>query len=505
VTLNAYRDLLTLKKVIPSLDQFRLAHRSLKLFLTLRGLWGARFGYLGGFHLTLLLTHVALSLPKNAQATHLIESFIKTYAEWDWSKDIVYPIPSCASDATSLSTYRRVLSKEPMVVLSIQRPLSNLTSHASRNSVETLSQGFQHAHSALTQGKSWFNICGVRIQEEVTTKSALNEFVNGHRHFIKLNVHFWGGNDMKGRALIGWLESRIVNVRPISMFMSYAEISPRPQLLVQVHQNVPDILVQFWPERLVDQSTIDPVARDPNGFYLFGLSALPTSDNVARSGDHMAKRNSDAQSALSSCLRTFEHGLRTNERFYNEAEAFISLVNLKQGQIPSKIVPDPFKWQDDGFDAPLDDEEDEIEGSPEPSAMAYGAGSANDWDDFRAPSSAQRKREAVAAKSKSTPHIRAGKLRTSSDVYNRLIWDSTGAVSKTDYCIGYEDRFKGIKETPLTAWKREVEDESFVSARMPHPSLETDKTFHRSLFTGWCILNDFRMDSLYGIDALKST
>lgn len=223
MTLNAYRDLLTLKKVIQFLDQFRLAHRSLKLFLTLRGLWGARFGYLGGFHLTLLLTHVALSLPKNAQATHLIESFLKTYAEWDWSKDIVYPIPSRAPDATSTSTYRRVLSKEPMVVLSIQRPLSNLTFHASRNSVETLSQGFQQAYGALTQGKSWFNICGIQVQDEVTTKSALKDFVDGHRRFIKLNVHFWGGNDMKGRALIGWLESRIVNVRPTSIFMQHAQ------------------------------------------------------------------------------------------------------------------------------------------------------------------------------------------------------------------------------------------------------------------------------------------
>lgn len=270
---------------------------------------------------------------------------------------------------------------------------------------------------------------------------------------------------------------------------------------------MPDILVRFWPERLVDQSTIDPVARDPNGFYLFGLSGLPNSDNVARSADHIAKRNSDAQSALSSCLRTFEHGLQSNERFYNEAETFISLVNLKQGQLPSQIILDPFKWQDDGFDAPSEDEEDEVGGSPEPSAMNDGAGSANDsWDDFKAPSSAQRKREAAAAKSKSTPHIRAGKLRTSSDVYNRLIWDSTGAVSKTDYCIGYEDRFKGIKETPLTAWKREVEDESFVSARMLHPNPAADKTdFQRSLFTGWCISSDFRMESSCGIDALKLT
>ncbi|KAG8805028.1 hypothetical protein FRC19_008107 [Serendipita sp. 401] len=78
------------------------------------------------------------------------------------------------------------------------------------------------------------------------------------------------------------------------------------------------------------------------------------------------------------------------------------------------------------------------------------------------PSSAQRKRAAAAAKAKSTPHIPAAKLRTSADVYNRLMWDSTGDVSKDGYVIGYEDRFKGVKEMPLTSWKREVEDESFI-------------------------------------------
>lgn len=77
--------------------------------------------------------------------------------------------------------------------------------------------------------------------------------------------------------------------------------------------------------------------------------------------------------------------------------------------------------------------------------------------------------------------------RTSSDVYNRLMWDSS--VSSNDYAIGYEDRFKGtytpsryhedfvegahlgVKEMPLGAWKREVEDEAFVSNFGQLPSI----------------------------------
>lgn len=444
VTLNAYRDLLTLRKVIPSLDQFRIAHRSLKLLLVRRGLWGARFGYLGGFHLTLLLTRIALSLPKAAKAPHLIEAFLRTYAEWDWHKDVVYPIPP---EANSNMTYKRVLSKEPMVVLSIQRPLCNLTFHASVNSVQALSRGLRYAQAAVDSAQPWSNICGLQEEGEEGEKPiALGEFTTSHRSFIKMEVHYWGGNDMKGRALIGWLESRIVN------------------LLVQLHQNVPELVVRFWPERLVDRTNIDPEARDPNGFYLFGLSASKASDSYHQQNDRPTRNASDLHSALTSCLRTFEHGLRTNERFYDDKDTFISLSHLKQSQIPSDILMDPFKWSDNGFDAPEEDEEEEdSEPSADRPAVDGEIINNNDsWDDFRASSSSQRKRAAAAAKAQSTSYIPAGKLRTSSDVYNRLMWDSTGNVPKDGYVIGYEDRFKGIKEMPLTSWKREVEDESFI-------------------------------------------
>lgn len=224
-------------------------------------------------------------------------------------------------------------------------------------------------------------------------------------------------------------------------------------------------MARFWPERLADKSTIDLDARDPNGFYLFGLSASNSFNAGNPNGDRPARRGSDIQSALLSCLRTFEHTLRSNERFYDEKETFVSINCLKQSQLPSVVFPDPFKWPDNGIDAAVEDEDEESDEPLELPLVDDGAMTPTDsWHEFKASSSSQRKRAAAAAaKSRSTPYIPAGKLRTSADVYNRLIWDSTGDVTKDGYAIGYEDRFKGIKEMPLTAWKREVEDESFVS------------------------------------------
>ncbi|CAG8697845.1 13151_t:CDS:2, partial [Acaulospora colombiana] len=205
--------------------------------------------------------------------------------------------------------------------------------------------------------------------------------------------------------------------------------------LVHMKQAAPEAITRFWPQRLVDESTLDTSSRDLQGFYLFGLGSPSSGANA---------QTADTESAILNCLRSFE---------------------LKKRELPAHLLPDPFVWSDNGVDSPDADEEEDLQRDlvlPEVADQEEQADPEESWDDFKPVSAAQRKR-AAASKSKSTPHIASGKLRTSSDVYNRLMWDTTGPVSKDGYVIGYEDRFLGVKEAPLTAWKREVEDESFVS------------------------------------------
>lgn len=204
---------------------------------------------------------------------------------------------------------------------------------------------------------------------------------------------------------------------------------------------------------------MDTSARDPNGFYLLGVSP---SINFNKDGS--TRKGSDIQTSLLNCLRTFEGDLRANSKYYDDIETFIGLSSIKQSQLPSKVIPDPFVWPDNGIDPPLDEDSDEEEDVTPLSStdVISGGGSPaeEDWSEFQPISASKRKK--AAAKSKATSHVPAGKLRTSSDVYNRLMWDPT--VSKEEYVIGYEDRFLGIREGSLASWKREVEDESFVSA-----------------------------------------
>jgi uncharacterized protein (UPF0248 family) len=253
------------------------------------------------------------------------------------------------------------------------------------------------------------------------------------------------------------------------------------KLLVQLYSTVPELNARFWPKRLVDASTVDASTRDPNGFYLLGVSP-----SVNFSKDTSTRKGSEIQASLLNCLRTFEDGLRANSKYYDDIETFIGLSTVKQSQLPSKVITDPFVWPDNGIDPPLDEDSDEDVTPPPPTIVTPGGQDSEglpieeDWREFQPISASKRKM--AAAKSKSTPHVPAGKLRTSLDVFNRLMWDPN--ISKEEYIIGYEDRFLGLKEGSLANWKREVEDESFVSAKdsttyLPSSSFILKIPFHR--------------------------
>lgn len=202
-TLNAHRDALTLQKALPSLDEFRLAHRALKLFLKLHGLIGARFGYLGGFHLAFLLARICLLLPPTASASQIVRVFFRIYARWDWEHDMVtVPIPGVRA-----MTYRRSIGREPLCILSIEKPVVNMTVNANPHSVGVLQEVLASVDRALDEGTPWKEVCAGR-----NGGPPWGQFLKDHKSFVKIDVNYWGDGCMKGRALVGWLESRFVNV-----------------------------------------------------------------------------------------------------------------------------------------------------------------------------------------------------------------------------------------------------------------------------------------------------
>ncbi|KAJ5314754.1 uncharacterized protein N7443_001638 [Penicillium atrosanguineum] len=65
-------------------------------------------------------------------------------------------------------------------------------------------------------------------------------------------------------------------------------------------------------------------------------------------------------------------------------------------------------------------------------------------------------------RSPSPPDPRAGenKLRPAGDIINRITWDSE--FKRSDYIIGFVDRFEGQLEINMNNWKKDSTDEEFI-------------------------------------------
>jgi len=195
-TLNAYRDVRYIQKAInPSrMSAFRLAHRSLRALAKQRGIFTARLGFVGSFHLSILLTRLLERLPATGvTAAGLVSLFIQHYSEFDWSREV--------AQLGAPRAYPRK-AREAMVILSPQRPSINVASIASASTAGTFSTALKTAHRLLEEGPAWSTVCG----------DGLVDFLSTHSVFAKVDVAYWGPDPPTGRGLVGHLESRIVQV-----------------------------------------------------------------------------------------------------------------------------------------------------------------------------------------------------------------------------------------------------------------------------------------------------
>lgn len=196
-TLNAFRDANALTARVPtdSRPAFHLAHRSLRHFCKMRGIFASKYGYFGSFHLSILVVRLLEQLTLPVTAAQIVETFISQYSQWDWEKDALH--------VGSPREYSRS-TREAMVILSPEKPSLNISSSASRNSVQTISLALADAERLLRDGATWDGVCG----------TGLPGFLAVYETYVKIDVSYWGPSSMAGRGLVGHLESRFVHVCP---------------------------------------------------------------------------------------------------------------------------------------------------------------------------------------------------------------------------------------------------------------------------------------------------
>ncbi|KAF2641389.1 hypothetical protein P280DRAFT_311821 [Massarina eburnea CBS 473.64] len=412
--LKPIRDLAYVKRTLPSAASFRLAYYYIKLWATERGIYSGKFGFLSGTHVTLMLVWVTKRLTHDngtVSAGDLIVSFFHHYANFDWENDMVYD----AFFHKRKPRYQRS-AREPMAILGYHAPNSNIAHTATAPGLQIIVTELKRAYERLsTPLMTWdaFFECKGSMPLAVGAK----HFLSAYEKYVKIDMQYWGRTLSKGKGLVGWVESRCIN------------------LVVDIHKALPHLSIRVWPARFAG-SEENETGTYYHGCYLIGLSR---KDVVV--GDIGNDARTQAKQSIQKVLDRFLTQVQTDDKYYDAESCWIDISLAKANDVKDMTLDDR-EWGDYVADNEPDDDDEE----------------ASDPDEL--PTQPSRKLTTrTSTPSTSTP-VSSSKLRPASDILNRLRWDPN--LDPGEFIVGYEDRFLGAKETSLGRWKTEQTDEEFI-------------------------------------------
>ncbi|EJT78999.1 hypothetical protein GGTG_04090 [Gaeumannomyces tritici R3-111a-1] len=452
--LKAARDLDYLRRSLPDLAKFRLAHRAVRTWARTRGIYSVRFGYLGGIQISVLLARVCKSLARDAgpglSVADILVTFFHHYAAFDWQQNLAFD-PFFHNKKLS---YHRTF-REPLAILGFFPPMLNTSHAATIPSVRAMAGEFRRAAALLaSEDVTWdafFRGGGpttVPGPLSATLPSGAADFLASYKSFVKLELSYWGISLPRGAQFVGWFESRC------------------PLILVDVSRRLPNVLARMWPERFVDAAAAAASAgdgqesdREYQGCYLVGLEHQQQQDSEG--GTPSKEDQRAAGGTLQSLLQRFEELIRGDAKYYDSNCMWMSASVVRRDDLGGLAV-DGREWGEFTAGDDEEDEEDEDEDTDRD-------GDDDSLEDDLAALSVSRKERKkkkgrkvrdAASSSASRPGGSGAKFRAAADVISRLRWDPS--LDSSDYIVGYEDRFKGAMERSLDAWKSEQTDEEFI-------------------------------------------
>ncbi|KAM0199583.1 hypothetical protein ACHAPA_006894 [Fusarium lateritium] len=419
--LKPVRDLFYLRRSLPDMVQYRMAHLFIKSWAQARGIYSAKFGFLGGVHISVLLVPVCKALAYENEAVSpadIAVTFFNHYSSFDWKGSMVFD-PFFHKELRYNRTFR-----EPLCLIGWHAPALNTAPIASVPTVMTIAGEFERANKLLSQQNcTWSSLLG--LGSETTLESGAypgaTEFLHTYKTYIKIDTQYWGPSQEKSGRFIGWLESRCV------------------MLLVDINRKLKDLFARIWPARFVEKSSeIENTGVERNGCYLIGLA---WDNDSSKSGVN------EMGLAMQAVLQEFEGRIRRDEKYYDAQFCWMSASIIRADKIGGLEI-DQSLWGEFAGDTDDDDSDDELEEEEELEEVEEVKGK-------KGKATSHRSRAAVVGKE---PGL--GKFRTAADVLNRIRWDAN--FDPSDYVVGYEDRFLGARERAVEQWKSEQTDEEFI-------------------------------------------
>ncbi len=431
--LNAWRDNYYLTHSIPDIPAFWLVHRFLRLWAMKRGILSAKFGYFGSFHITLMLARVCKLLSRstgNPTAPDIIRTFFHYYSSFDFAVHMVFD-----PDVHAPKPRYQRSSREHLVVLTLNAPVTNAAYSTSMNALTTLVEELKRADRVMSyEDASWTDLIssGEILNPDDTLRGGPADFVKAFKTYVRIDIHHWGSSSAKASALLDWLETKCVTFNN------------------NLNAKLPDIYARLWPRRFANADANREVGHAHRAFYLIGLS-LSSPENPRPSVSKDEPKSKVIQKTLKETLQDFSDQIRGDERSFDPKSSWMDCTIVRQADIGAVKLDDRdwgrFSVDDDEEDIDDDNEPDFDEDTPN---MTFEAGD----------TIFKNSKKSSPSRDNKPPVPVAAKLRPAIDVLNRLRWDS--AVDEGDYLVGYEDRFLGVREIPLDRWKGEQTDDEFI-------------------------------------------
>lgn len=439
--LKPVRDIFYLRRSIPDLTQYRVAHLLIKAWAKSRGLYGAKYGLLGGINIAVLLVPVCKVLVHKAgsvSVADILVSFFHHYARIDWKTHMVFD----PFFHTALN-YRRS-STEPFCLLGWHPPVLNTALNSSLPTVQTISSELQRGADLLSEADiTWDRFLGSKdpsSSEEEIIEQGASDFVKSYKKYIRIDINYWGSSSKKRHEFVGWVESRCVMLlvgkfQPLQLFHNMTLT-----LIIELGRKVPEASARIWPQRFLsgtaNTAPDNEEGLEYNGCYLVGLEWR---------GQDQAEGN------LQTALTNFENRLRGDVNHFDSNTSWVAATAVGSQELEGLGLDRSLIGENAGAGGDFsDDEDDEDDDEEEEEELEI--------EEEQKPTKRDSKNRTVPVLSSSG--AAAPKLRTALDVMNRLRWDPN--MDSDDYIIGYEDRFTGTCEKPLEMWKTDQTDEEFI-------------------------------------------
>ncbi|XP_046676450.1 poly(A) polymerase type 3 [Homalodisca vitripennis] len=235
-SLNGCRVTDEILRLVPNIENFRLALRTIKLWAKRHGIYSNVLGYLGGVSWAMLVARTCQLYP-NAAAATLVQKFFLVFSQWKWPQPVLLKQPDTVNLGFQVWDPRVNASDRYhlMPIITPAYPQQNSTFNVSASTravmVEAFRQGLQLTEKIMT-GK-----CGWEKLFEAPS------FFNKYKHFIVLlassaspeeQLEWCGLIESKVRFLIMNLERNIqiklahVNPECFSPNLPAPHISPTP-------------------------------------------------------------------------------------------------------------------------------------------------------------------------------------------------------------------------------------------------------------------------------------